>query len=118
MDIELLYFDGCPSHERLLPRLQQLLGELGITDEVRLTRVDSSEAAVAHRFLGSPTVRVDGRDIDPGASARTDFGLECRLYASSEGLTGVPPDELLRAALTGQPFVLPTTVRERSSRRW
>ncbi|MGE3811173.1 MAG: hypothetical protein AB7I24_06470 [Candidatus Nanopelagicales bacterium] len=99
MNIELLYFDGCPTHERLLPRLQELLRDLAVADEVRPIRIDSSEAAMEHRFLGSPTVRIDGHDIDPTAATRTDYGLECRLYASADGLVGVPPDEMLRAAI-------------------
>ncbi len=49
------------------------------------------------RFLGSPTVRVDCRDIDPSAAARTDYGFSCRMYGSS----GIPPRELLETALSG-----------------
>ena len=47
MRIELLYFDGCPSYERLLPRLRELVADAGVTDEVELRRVDSPESAVA-----------------------------------------------------------------------
>ena len=99
MKIELLYFDGCPSHERLQPLLDQLVHEAGVQAAVELRRVESAEAAEAERFLGSPTVRIDGEDIDPGAKDRTDFGLKCRLYRSELGTSGVPPDGLIRAAL-------------------
>jgi hypothetical protein len=90
--VEVLYFDGCPSHEALLPRLRGLLLSLGAPTDLELRRVESAEAAERERFLGSPTVRVDGRDIDPSAADRTDFGLKCRLYATDDGLQGTPPD--------------------------
>jgi hypothetical protein len=91
--VELLYFDDCPTYETLLPHLRQLLRAAGASDEVRLRRIPDHEAAQRERFLGSPTVRVDGRDVEPGASERRDFGMKCRLYASGHGLRGTPLDE-------------------------
>ena len=99
MRVELLYFDGCPSYARLLPRLQMLIEEAGLDADVELRCVESEEEALSERFLGSPTVRVDGRDIEPGADTRTDFGLKCRLYRAPDGLHGTPPEEHLLAAL-------------------
>jgi hypothetical protein len=99
MKIELLYFDGCPSSELLLPRLRKLVADAGLTDQVQLRRVESPEAAVAERFLGSPTVRVDGVDVELQANSRDDFGLKCRLYGTAEGLRGTPPDEWITRAL-------------------
>jgi len=99
MKIELLYFDGCPSHEALLPTLRALLADEGIETEVELRRVESVEAAERERFLGSPTVRVNGDDIDPDAAARTDFGLKCRLYRSNEGTSGLPPERWVLSAI-------------------
>jgi hypothetical protein len=99
MRIELLYFDGCPSCERFLPRLRELVSDAGLADDVELRRVESPEAAVAERFLGSPTVRVDGVDVEPGAEERSDFGLKCRLYGTTEGLRGTPPEEWVVQAL-------------------
>jgi hypothetical protein len=66
---------------------------------VRLLPVESQEEARRSRFLGSPTVRVNGRDIDPGAEARTDYGLKCRLYRTPDGIMGTPPDSLIIDAL-------------------
>jgi len=99
MKIEVLYFDGCPSHEALLPKLRELLADEGIETEIDLRRVESSEAAESERFLGSPTVRVDGEDVDPEAGGRTDFGLKCRLYRSHDGASGLPPEKWITAAL-------------------
>ena len=60
--------------------------------EVEIAGQDQANAA---RFLGSPSVRVNGCDIEPGADDRSDFSLGCRLY----GTRGIPPRELLVAAL-------------------
>ncbi|MDA8067610.1 MAG: thioredoxin family protein [Actinomycetota bacterium] len=92
MRIELLYFDGCPSDQAFLPRRQELLANANVTDPVQLRRAESDEEATAARFLGSPSLRVDGVGVEPGASQRTDtayYGMECRLYRTPEGLRGV-----------------------------
>lgn len=99
MTVELLYFDGCPSYEALLPKLRALLEREGVQEEIELRRIESVEAAESERFLGSPTVRVDGEDVDPGASERSDFGLKCRLYRSHEATSGIPPQEWIAEAL-------------------
>lgn len=99
MRVELLYFDGCPSYEALLPRLRALLAEHGGDLEVELRRVEGEEAALRERFLGSPTIRVDGEDIEPGAAARTDFGLKCRLYRVDGRLSPTPDEAWVSEAL-------------------
>jgi hypothetical protein len=91
--VELLYFDGCPNHEQLLAHLQQLLRSAQMPVKLELRRISDDEAAQRERFLGSPTVRVDGRDVEPDAEDREDFGLKCRLYQLPAGLGGVPLDE-------------------------
>jgi hypothetical protein len=96
--IELLYFDGCPGHEQVLSVLRRLAHQRGA--RLVLRPVDTPEDAERERFLGSPTVRVDGRDVDRGAATRTDFGLKCRIYRSAEhGQSAVPPESWIRAAL-------------------
>ena len=100
--VEILYFDGCPSHEALLPRLRELMEEAGLTVPIELTHVTSVEDAERERFLGSPTLRVDGDDVDPTAGECSDYGLKCRLYKHEDGLRGTVPDELIRSALNGR----------------
>ncbi len=99
MRVELLYFDGCPSYEALLPKLRELLERAGVEDKIELRRIETVEAAERERFLGSPTVRVDGEDVDPGARERSDFGLKCRLYRSNKNTSGLPPQEWIVEAL-------------------
>ena len=101
MKVELLYFDGCPNHEVLLPLLRELLEQAHVTSAVELVNVPDDVAAQRERFLGSPTVRIDGKDIEPGVGQRTDFGLKCRLYRTPDGLAGVPSDTWVLGALRG-----------------
>ena len=101
MKVELLYFEGCPSHERFAPRLRELIAEAQIDAEIVERRVESFDEAEAERFLGSPTLRIDGKDVDRGASERTDYGLKCRLYRYEGRQSGEPPDAWVREALAG-----------------
>ena len=70
MRIEVLYFDGCPNHEALLPRLHEVLARAGVSTEIHLRPITDDATAQRERFLGSPTVRVNGHDSErPGGPA-------------------------------------------------
>jgi hypothetical protein len=97
--IEILYFDGCPNHEGLEAHLRSLLAEAGIDAPITSHRIDSDEQAERQRFLGSPTVRVNGFDVDPTASDRSGYGLMCRVYVTADGVRGTPPDAWILDAL-------------------
>jgi hypothetical protein len=96
--VELLYFDGCPNLEAVHALVQRVAVDAGITPDLRLVKV-SSRNVERLRFLGSPTVRVNGHDVEPGADERTTFMLACRVYETPSGLSGQPATEWLRAAL-------------------
>jgi hypothetical protein len=106
LTIEILYFDGCPHYRPLLTRIRALLERDGFIAQLELRRVPSERAAQQQRFLGSPTVRIDGCDVEPGAAERSDYGLKCRLYRAAGRLSGEPPDEWIiataRARLRGR----------------
>jgi hypothetical protein len=99
MKIELLYFDGCPNYEILLPRLRGILEHDGVVMDIELVRVETEADAERARFLGSPTVRVDGRDVEAAAENRGDYGIKCRIYQTPEGLRGAPSDDWIHAAI-------------------
>ena len=97
--IELFYWRGCPSHPEAKSLIEQILAELGRDDEIVMTEVTSDDQAELLRFPGSPTIRVDGRDVDPvGASARP--ALTCRIYHLPDGrVSPIPSRDQLEAAL-------------------
>jgi hypothetical protein len=90
MKIEVLYFDGCPHHEQTLATVRRIASELAVDADIERVRVADAEDAERLRFLGSPTVRVGGRDVEPKADARGQYALACRIP---------PREEWLRAAL-------------------
>src|SRR5438093_8753473 len=97
MQIEFLYWAECPSHEEALQRLRSVLAEEGLPDRVELREVRDDAEAEAHAFPGSPTIRIDGRDVDPEGAEEAGIGLACRVYRTPEGrITPLPPVELLR----------------------
>ena len=97
--VEVLYFDGCPNHESALELIERLGRELGVEPEVRLVNVPNQEAAQRLRFLGSPTIRVDGRDVDPHTEERDDYALSCRVFRTEAGIVGQPDERWVREAL-------------------
>jgi hypothetical protein len=97
--VEILYFEGCPSHEPARALVERVGAQLDVQPQVELVLVPDADAAAELRFLGSPTVRVDGRDVEPGADERRDFVLSCRVYRSERGLVGQPDEAWVREAL-------------------
>ena len=97
--IELLYWDGCPSYPEALDLLQSVLAARGFAAEVEVHEVHSHEEAEALRFPGSPTILVDGRDVDPeGAGGQPS--LSCRIYRLADGrVSPVPSREQLEEAI-------------------
>ncbi len=95
--IEVLYFEGCPNFEPTVALARDVAAELGIAAEIREVEIRDEADAKRLHFLGSPTVRVNGVDIDPEAVARTDYAFGCRLWGES----GVPPRELMLSAFRG-----------------
>jgi hypothetical protein len=99
MKIELLYFAGCPAYQEAEALIEEVVRSLGTPAEVESCEVKEADEAARMRFLGSPTIRVDGMDIDPVARSSTDYGLKCRLYRNGNRFVGVPPRELLEHAI-------------------
>lgn len=97
--VEILYFDECPNYEGTLELVERIVRELGVSPAIELVRVPGEHAAAKMRFLGSPTVRVDGRDVEPGADERRDFVLACRVYRGERGFSGHPHEAWIRDAL-------------------
>src|SRR5579885_1487768 len=99
MKIEILYFDGCPHHRPAVEQVKEALRQEGLNAELVEINVTGAARAQELKFLGSPTIRVNGQDIEPAARSSTSFGLMCRTYTAAGRRTCVPPLELIRAAL-------------------
>ncbi len=97
MKIELLYFDGCLNYPTVLRYLQEVLREKKLDIPVEMVEIKSGDEAIKHRFTGSPTVKIDGRDIVPQESE--DFSMGCRLYLEDDEVTELPSKKTLRHAI-------------------
>jgi hypothetical protein len=103
--IELLYFASCPHWQQTADTVRAILADGGLTNSVvlKLISVGNDEEAQRRRFLGSPTIRVNGKDVDPSVDGSAQFGLQCRLYGCGERFVGVPPAAWIQAALGIEP---------------
>jgi hypothetical protein len=98
MKVEIFYFEGCPNHASAADMVERVLKREGIRAEVATIEVRDIETARAFRFLGSPSVRVDGMDIEPGRESDPSF-FGCRTYTVGGKTTGVPPEKWVVDAL-------------------
>jgi hypothetical protein len=92
MRVELLWWEGCPSHPAALEQLRQVLRDEGADPAaVELREVKSDEQAREERFFGSPTIRIDGADVVPPQEGQP-VGLACRVYRRRDGRPSPTPD--------------------------
>ena len=99
MKIEILYVPGCPNHRPAADRVKQVLASEGAQAHIEEIAVQDFAAAESLDFPGSPTIRIDGRDVEPQSSLGRP-GLVCRLYRDSDaGGAGVPSLDVIRRAL-------------------
>ena len=97
--IEVLYVEGCPNYRGALALVERVRAELGIDAELRTTLVRDQAAADQARFPGSPTLRVDDRDVEPGSEPLAEYTLGCRLYRLEYRFAGQPDERWVREAL-------------------
>jgi hypothetical protein len=99
--IELLWWEGCPSWPRALEGLRTAVAEAGLDpDRIIVREIDNDAQAEAEHFVGSPTIRVDGVDVQPPGDDELS-GLTCRIYLLRDGRVSPTPDpEDLRDALS------------------
>jgi len=100
VNVELLWWEGCPSTERALETVREALTELGLeATEVRTREVRTDDEATELGFLGSPTILIDGVDLVPAADDEP-IGLSCRVYRRRDGrISPLPDPDDLREAL-------------------
>jgi hypothetical protein len=99
MTVELLWWDGCPSHPEALADLERILREEGVETDVSRIEIADDEQARRERFPGSPTIRIDGEDILPPEETEP-YSLTCRVYRLRDGRISPTPDpDDVRAAV-------------------
>lgn len=99
MKVEILYFSGCPNHVSAVDCVREVLAQEETPAE--MVEVEVTEAANAQQvgFLGSPSIRVNGLDVEPAARGARAFGMMCRTYFDEGHPAGVPTHDLIRVAV-------------------
>jgi hypothetical protein len=99
--VELLWWDGCPSSEEAHELVRRLMAEAGMDpDSLSSIEIDTDDAAGRAGFVGSPTIRVDGQDIQPPGDSEPP-GLTCRVYRLRDGrISPLPDPEDIKEALS------------------
>ena len=99
MRVSFLFYEDCPSHELALERLREVLVEEGISTDVEVVKVETEEQAQQLRFVGSPTILINGQDIDP-PPPDSRYGLTCRAYRLEDGrISPLPSRGMIRRAI-------------------
>jgi hypothetical protein len=96
--VEVLVIENCPHEDAAIRLIARTTQAIGVKPLVKLVEIPDLAQAARHGFVGSPTIRVNGSDVDPPAKDQP-ASLSCRHYATSHGLRGLPDSEQLRAAL-------------------
>jgi hypothetical protein len=96
--VEVLYVVECPSHPSAVRLVKDVLAAEGITTEVHEVLVRDDQMAAELKFVGSPTIRIDGRDVEGESKATRNFALSCRMYPGSKQI-GLPPAEMVHRAV-------------------
>jgi hypothetical protein len=97
--VEVLTVAGCPNRDAAIALVHRVCAELDGNAEIRVMEIPDQQAAEAARFLGSPTIRVDGRDVEPSADRCIEYHCDCRLYRGEYSLRGLPEEAWVRQAL-------------------
>jgi hypothetical protein len=95
MKVEVQVSSSCPHRDATLAAVQAAMAEAGIEGEPQVVSVGDYEQAKTLRCFGSPTVRVDGVDVEYGDREPEEFTTGCRYYNSPEGWVPVPRKELV-----------------------
>ena len=115
MRVELLFWAGCPSYGKALRELQDVLRESGYDPEAVIVReIKTDGDAASEGFVGSPTIRIDGADVQPLADEPT--GLTCRIYRRRDGRISPTPDPAdLREAVLAASSAAPSATTARAT---
>jgi hypothetical protein len=97
--IEILARRDCDSRGMAISVVERVVEETGVPAEIEVVEVKTLAQAKRLLFPGSPTVRVDGRDVDRQPNGNGDFSLDDRVYRTGRGLAGWPDEQWVRDAI-------------------
>ncbi|MCW1296747.1 MAG: DUF2703 domain-containing protein [Candidatus Parvarchaeota archaeon] len=119
MKIELLYILDCPFCLKTKELIRECLKELSVKADIKEILVDSDKKAEKYNFTGSPTIRINGKDIQEEVSkgrclpceelskhskgttkfVRQECSFGCRIYFYKGKQYPYPPKEMIKEAI-------------------
>jgi len=96
--VEVLFVPDCPTHPAAVKLVRHVLGAEGVEAEIHEVLVSDEGMASELGFCGSPTIRINGRDVAGESQDTRSFALSCRLYPGSKQV-GLPPAEMVHRAV-------------------
>lgn len=88
----------CPTHPAAVKLIKHVLAAEGIATRIHEVLVTDERMAGELKFVGSPTIRINGRDVAGKSQTAMNFALTCRLYPGSKQI-GLPPAEIVHRAI-------------------
>ncbi len=105
MKIQFLYFSDCPNHKKARENLLEAIEKARIKDyHIEEIEIKTEEEALKYKFPGSPTIRVNGVDVDPSYVDSGNYGMMCRIYKINGQFYGAPTVEMIKEALEDASF--------------
>lgn len=100
LSIDVLYYEDCPHYKEAAETLKEVLDEEHVDAEVHMVPVSPGEHADIMGFIGSPTILINGQDLEPEVDRETPYQGHCRVYLYKDRPFEYPPKEMIREGLT------------------
>jgi hypothetical protein len=112
MRVELLHIPDCPNARIAARLLKEILHEHGLPQKIAEVSLTDFAQAEALAFPGSPTIRIDGKDVDPAFPEQRFRGLSCRTYIVDGKRQGFPSHAMISLAIRAALLVDPSKLEE------
>ena len=99
VNIGILFIEGCPGLSSITNNIKEIIDEETVDADITLMRIETLEDAKRLQFTGSPTVRINGRDVGSNMKAIRDYGLRSRHYYVNGKKLDYPSKSMIRAAI-------------------
>jgi glutaredoxin len=99
LSIDVLYYEDCPHYKEAVQALKEVLEQENVEARVNMVKVAKGGEAEAFGFIGSPTILINGKDVEPGMDDTSLFQGHCRIYVYKEDMFEYPPKDMIREAL-------------------
>ncbi len=100
LNIRLMHVPGCHSWKDALDVLEEAMVEAGIKSTISINIIETDEEAAQFKFVGSPSIHINGEDVDALSKKITQYrASSCRPYFYEGRSYDYPPKEMIVSAL-------------------